>query len=113
MSNTINTEPDILLSEEQISHFWEHGYVSLSAITSTEELITLRTVFERLFCERAGRNEGRQFDMLTHDEDDAPARTSRDHQPYHLRTRTPPHTLSGECARNRPSASWVNGHCGV
>ena len=74
MSNTINTEPDILLSEEQISHFWEHGYVSLSAITSTEELLTLRTVFERLFCERAGRNEGRQFDMLTHDEDDAPAR---------------------------------------
>ena len=69
-----NIEPNICLTEEQIADFWERGYVCLSAITSTEEVKFVRGVFERLFRERAGRNEGRQFDMLTHDEDDGPAK---------------------------------------
>ena len=67
-------EPDILLSKEQIAEFWERGYVSLPAITSPDELIRLRGVFERLFAENAGRKEGAQFDMITHDRDDEPAK---------------------------------------
>jgi ectoine hydroxylase-related dioxygenase (phytanoyl-CoA dioxygenase family) len=62
------------LSDGQISEFWECGYVAVPAITSQDEVILMRRVFERLFAERAGREEGAQFDMVTHDEDDEPAR---------------------------------------
>ena len=64
----------IELSDGQISEFWECGYVAVPAITSRDEVILMRRVFERLFAEKAGREEGAQFDMMTHDEDDEPAR---------------------------------------
>ena len=34
----------------------------------------MRGIFERLFADKAGRKEGAQFDMMTHDEDDEPVR---------------------------------------
>jgi hypothetical protein len=37
----------------------------------------LKTIFERLFADRAGRDEGAQFDMVTHDDDDAAPKLSQ------------------------------------
>lgn len=67
-------EPTIKLSAQQIAQFHERGYLTLPEITSPEEVSLFRIIFQRLFAERVGRREGAQFDMITHDEDDQPAR---------------------------------------
>jgi ectoine hydroxylase-related dioxygenase (phytanoyl-CoA dioxygenase family) len=65
---------NITLSEGQIAEFHERGFISLNTITSSDEVNSLRSVFTRLFEDRAGRKEGAHFDMMTHDNDDQPAK---------------------------------------
>ncbi len=62
-------QPSIELTAEQIAHFREQGYVAIDAITTAEEVAALREVYDRLFSERAGREEGNQFDLAGPDED--------------------------------------------
>ena len=60
-----------MLSPAQIASFHEQGFLTLPEISPPEEVTSLKSIFERLFAQRAGRNEGAHFDMVTHDEDDA------------------------------------------
>lgn len=62
------------LSQDQVTQFRDQGFIALDALTTAEEVGLLLTTFERLFAERAGREEGAQFDMLGHDDDDQPSR---------------------------------------
>mgnify|MGYP001821361477 CR=1 FL=1 len=57
------------LSREQIEHFQTEGYVALPPIASEDELARLRTIYDRLFAEQAGREEGNQFDLGGTDEE--------------------------------------------
>jgi hypothetical protein len=66
----MKAEPTIMLSQQQIASFHEQGFLSLPQICPPAEVTWLRGIFERLFAKRAGREEGAQFDMVTHDEDD-------------------------------------------
>lgn len=67
MSDTIS------LTAEQLRFFEEQGYLALPALTTPEEVVWLREVYDRLFRERAGREEGNQFDLAGADEDDKEA----------------------------------------
>jgi ectoine hydroxylase-related dioxygenase (phytanoyl-CoA dioxygenase family) len=60
---------EIALSQEQIAAFHREGCVAIPMISTPKEVAMLLEVFTRLFAARAGRGEGAQFDMLSHDED--------------------------------------------
>lgn len=66
-----NTEDDTQfdLSPEQVKFFYEQGYLSIDALTTQDEVAWLREIYDRLFRERAGRDEGRQFDLAGTDEE--------------------------------------------
>jgi ectoine hydroxylase-related dioxygenase (phytanoyl-CoA dioxygenase family) len=66
-------EPNIKLSEEQIAFYHHEGYLAIEAITTQEEVARLREIYDRLFAQRAGREEGNQFDLAGADEEDAEA----------------------------------------
>ena len=68
MENSYST-----LTAEQIASFRRDGYLAIEAITSAEELVWMREVYDRLFAERAGREEGNQFDLAGTDEEGVPA----------------------------------------
>lgn len=70
-------EQTVRLSEEQVARFFESGYLTIPEISLAEEVSSLRRVFERLFADRAGRAEGAQFDMVSHDDDDTPPKLSQ------------------------------------
>ena len=61
------------LTQEQINFYHEQGYLTLPPITIDEEITKLRTIYDRLFVDQAGRAEGNQFDLAGADEDDAVA----------------------------------------
>lgn len=63
----------ITLSAEQINFFHQEGYLTLPAITTSQEIAWLRQVYDRLFAARSGRETGDQFDLGGTDEDDKPA----------------------------------------
>ena len=65
-------EPTISLSQEQIHSFHEDGFLVLNAITTQEEVAQLREIYDRLFFERTGWDQGSQFDLAGTDEDDQP-----------------------------------------
>lgn len=62
-------EPTILLTDDQIAFYHEHGYLSIPAITTPEEVERLCDVYDRLFASRAGREKGDQFDLAGTDEE--------------------------------------------
>ena len=68
---------DQMLLAGQIAAFHQRGFLTLPQISPPEEVAALRETFERLFAQRAGRKEGAQFDMVTHDEDDAAPKLSQ------------------------------------
>ncbi|MDB6042321.1 MAG: Phytanoyl-CoA dioxygenase [Gammaproteobacteria bacterium] len=57
------------LDANTVAEFHEHGFTTLAQISTPAELALLRTVFERLFTQGAGRKEGAQYDILGHDSD--------------------------------------------
>lgn len=63
----------IVLTREQIDSFHERGFLSLPRISPPQEVAALAPVFTRLFAQRAGRNEGAHYDLVSCDEDDATA----------------------------------------
>jgi hypothetical protein len=62
------------LSSEQVESFREQGFLSLERITSDEDVAALRESYDRIFAERAGRDEGFQFDLAGTDEEGKQAR---------------------------------------
>jgi hypothetical protein len=67
-------QPTIRVTDEQIRFFRENGYLSIPAITTPEEVSFLRTVYDKLFDMKAGRDEGNQFDLGGTDEEGKPAK---------------------------------------
>jgi len=63
--------PTVELTPEQIEEFHERGFLSIPNISPPEEVELLRGIFDRLFEQKAGREEGAQFDMVTHDDGEA------------------------------------------
>ena len=61
------------VTPEQISFFHENGFLALDPITTPDELEWMRASYDRIFEERAGRDEGNQFDLGGTDEDGAEA----------------------------------------
>lgn len=57
------------LTPEQLRFFEEEGYLALDALTTPDEVAWLREVYDRIFAEQAGRDEGNQFDLAGTDED--------------------------------------------
>ncbi len=57
------------LTPEQVAFFNEEGYLAIDALTSQEEVAWLREIYDRLFEQRAGREEGAQFDLAGTDEE--------------------------------------------
>ena len=61
--------PTITLTDAQIHFYRENGFLAIDAITTPEEVARLRGVYDRLFEQRAGREEGNQFDLSGADEE--------------------------------------------
>jgi ectoine hydroxylase-related dioxygenase (phytanoyl-CoA dioxygenase family) len=62
-------EPTLELSAEQIEFYHRDGYLSIPAITTPEEVAMMRAAYDRIFSQRAGRDEGNQFDLAGTDEE--------------------------------------------
>jgi ectoine hydroxylase-related dioxygenase (phytanoyl-CoA dioxygenase family) len=62
-------KPTIQLTPQQIEFYHEQGYLAIDALTTQEEVATMRVIYDRLFQSQAGREEGNQFDLAGTDED--------------------------------------------
>ena len=69
-------KPTLALTEEQIQFFNENGYLHLEQISPPDEVVFLKSVYDRLFSEKAGREQGAYFDAVSTDEDDDKPHTS-------------------------------------
>jgi ectoine hydroxylase-related dioxygenase (phytanoyl-CoA dioxygenase family) len=63
------TKSTLTLSEEEIQFFKEQGYLRLEQISPPDEVKLLKGVYDRLFAEKAGRQQGAYFDAVSTDED--------------------------------------------
>jgi ectoine hydroxylase-related dioxygenase (phytanoyl-CoA dioxygenase family) len=61
------------LSKEQIALFNDQGFLSIPALTDSEDVAFLRAAYDRIFAEQAGREVGDQFDLAGTDEEGARA----------------------------------------
>jgi len=66
--------PSLTLTLEQMATFHENGFLTLPAISTADEVTSLRALFERLLQSKAGFHEGAQFDLLNGDDPDVPNR---------------------------------------
>jgi hypothetical protein len=60
---------DFHITDDQIEFYRTEGYLSIDALTTPEDVATLRESYDRIFSERAGRDEGNQFDLGGSDDD--------------------------------------------
>lgn len=65
-------ETTTTLTDAQIAKYHEDGYMSIDAIISQDELKQLREIYDRIFNERMGWEEGRQFDLGGDESGDKP-----------------------------------------
>lgn len=56
-------DPIRSIAPHQIEFFQHNGFLSLDSITTQDEIRTVRAIYDRLFSERAGWDEGQQFDL--------------------------------------------------
>jgi ectoine hydroxylase-related dioxygenase (phytanoyl-CoA dioxygenase family) len=68
--------PTLTLNEQQIEFFREHGFLQLEQISPPDEVLFLKNVYDRLFAEKAGREQGAYFDAVSTDEDNDKPHTS-------------------------------------
>ncbi|MCK6472917.1 MAG: phytanoyl-CoA dioxygenase family protein [Planctomycetes bacterium] len=73
MPAAIDRAPTVTVTPEQIAFFRENGYLTVESITTPEEVRALQAVYDRIFAQRAGREEGGQFDLGGSDEEGKPA----------------------------------------
>lgn len=69
------------LTDEQLAFYHRNGYLALDAITTPDEIALLRGVYDRLFAERVGWEEGAMFDLGGAEEDGKPAVLPQLHWP--------------------------------
>jgi ectoine hydroxylase-related dioxygenase (phytanoyl-CoA dioxygenase family) len=62
-------EPTLSLTQQQIDSYHANGFLALDAITTPDEVEWMRGIYDRLFAQRAGRDEGNQFDLGGSDEE--------------------------------------------
>lgn len=67
------TAPTVVLTPEQIAGYHRDGYLALPAITTPQEVAWLREIYDRLMAQRAGREQGNQFDLAGTDAEGAEA----------------------------------------
>lgn len=65
--------PTITVSEEEVAFFRREGYLSIDRITTDDEVATMREAYDQIFAQRAGREEGMEFDLAGTDEEGAEA----------------------------------------
>lgn len=51
------------LTEEQSRALSEQGFVAIPSFLAGDELVVIRTIFDHLFRDKVGQDEGRQFDL--------------------------------------------------
>jgi len=64
-------EPTLVLTEDQCDFFWRNGYLAVPSITTPDELETIRRIYDRLFEDRAGWEDGNYFDFAGFSDKDA------------------------------------------
>lgn len=69
--------PTVSLSAEQIRSFHEDGFLVLTAISTPEEVMELRQIFDRLIEEKAGFKEGAQYDLVGKAGESGPAKLTQ------------------------------------
>lgn len=62
-------QANVVLTEEQIDFFWKNGFLSVEQISSPREIEVMRAAYDKIFQQRAGREEGNQFDLAGTDEE--------------------------------------------
>lgn len=70
MKTTLENTP---LSQEQARFYNENGFLSVPCLTDETELKIMRTAYDRIFAEKAGRDEGNEFDLAGGDVDNKQA----------------------------------------
>jgi hypothetical protein len=65
---------NVSLSRDEIAFFRTEGYLRLPRLTTEEDVAVVRDVYDRLFHERAGWEDGNQFDLSGAGEDATEAR---------------------------------------
>src|SRR5215208_3683173 len=58
-----STDGTVELSEAQVAHFREHGFLSIERITTDEEIVWLKGIYDQLFGQRMGEEKGQYFDL--------------------------------------------------
>jgi hypothetical protein len=66
--------PAFRLTEDQVAFFHREGYLSIPRITTSDEVAWIVEVYDRLFDDKCGWDEGRFFDFAGTDEPDKPLR---------------------------------------
>ena len=61
--------PTITLDAQQIADYHATGWLSVRSISTPAELALLRETYDSLFAARAGREDGRQYDLVGNDRD--------------------------------------------
>ncbi len=62
-SSATEKKPTVELTKEQIAFYQREGYISLEPLTTPEEVVWLRGIYDRLIREKAGWEGGDQFDL--------------------------------------------------
>jgi len=62
-------KPTIQLTQDQIDFFFAQGYLAIDAITTQDEVESLRKIYQWLFTNKIGRENGDFFDLGGTDED--------------------------------------------
>ncbi|MDR8392794.1 phytanoyl-CoA dioxygenase family protein [Aliifodinibius sp. S!AR15-10] len=61
-----------ILLDKQIDTFHRQGFLAIEQLTTTGEVSRIRDIFDKLFNEQAGRDDGDQFDLLGTGDDEKP-----------------------------------------
>ena len=67
--NPLTHTPNVSLSDEQIAQFHRDGFLALPQITNDPEVEMMRAAYDRIFQNKAGRDQGAQFDLAGLDEE--------------------------------------------
>ena len=73
----------VLLTEEQIARFNDQGFLAIPLLTDPDDVATLRSSYDRIFAEQAGREVGDQFDLAGADDEGSQASLPQILHPAH------------------------------
>ncbi len=58
-----NNDFNVDVTDEQVTFFQENGYLSIPRITTDDEIEWLKGIYDKLFNDRTGEEQGRYFDL--------------------------------------------------